>query len=116
MRRDDLIRLQHMLEATHEAIDFTKDQTREDLDRDRLLVLGLVKAIEIIGEAAYQTSEQTRNELPGIPWKDIIGIRHRLVRAYFDIDLDILWQTTQDDLPLLAGELESVFDELDLQI
>jgi uncharacterized protein with HEPN domain len=53
MRKDDLIRLRHMSEAANEALDFARNRTRDDLEDDRLLVLGLVKAIEIIGEAAY---------------------------------------------------------------
>jgi len=81
MQKDDRIRLQYMLDAAREALSF-KGQGREDLDRDRLLVLGLVKAIEIIGEAACQVSEGTRAELPDIPWEDIVGMRHRLVHAY----------------------------------
>ncbi len=64
-----------------------------------MLVLALVKAIEIIGEAASQVSEETRAQLPGLPWADMIAMRHRLVHAYFDINLDILWQTVQQDLP-----------------
>jgi len=87
------------MDAAREAEGFVRGKQREDLDSDRLLVLGLMKAVEIIGEAAYQISPSTRSQLPGIPWEDIIGMRHRLVHAYFDIDLDILWHTVQDDLP-----------------
>jgi uncharacterized protein with HEPN domain len=81
----------HMLDAAHEAISFVQGRTRVDLNSDRKLVLALVKSIEIIGEAAYQVSQATRDQLPDIPWDDIIGMRHRLVHAYFDINLDILW-------------------------
>jgi len=94
-----------MLDAAREAIGFVQCKRREDLDRDRLLVLGLVKAVEIIGEAAYQTSEEMRRQVPEIPWEDIIGMRHRLVHAYFDINLDILWNTIQEDLPPLVSTL-----------
>jgi len=79
---------------------------RHDLDANRKLTLALVKEIEIIGEAAYQTSEATRERLPEIPWDDIIGMRHRLVHAYFDINLDILWKTVQEELPPLIKILE----------
>ena len=108
MRKDDLVRLRHMLDAAREAIGFVQRKRREDLDRDRLLVLGLVKAVEIIGEAAYQTSEEMRRQVPEIPWEDIIGMRQRLVHAYFDINLDILWNTIQEDLPPLVSTLEKV--------
>jgi uncharacterized protein with HEPN domain len=106
MRRDDTIRLWHMLDAAREAVGFAQDRTRVDLNADRKLVLALVKDIEIIGEAAYQVSQTARDQLPGIPWDDIIGMRHRLVHAYFDINLNILWRTVQDDLPPLIAQLE----------
>ena len=108
MRRDDIIRLMHMLDAAREAILFAQGRKRADLDSDRMLVLSLVKDIEIIGEAAYQTSEETRRQLTEIAWDDIIGMRHRLVHAYFDINLDILWRTAQDDLPQLSAVLEKI--------
>jgi uncharacterized protein with HEPN domain len=66
-----------------------------------------VKEIEIIGEAPYQVSDITRKQLPGVPWDDIIGMRHRMVHAYSDINLDILWRTVQDDLPALIAGLEA---------
>jgi uncharacterized protein with HEPN domain len=100
-----------MLDAAHEALSFVQGKAREQLDQDRLLVLALVKAMEIIGEAAYQVSPETRNRVREIPWEDIIGMRHRLVHAYFDIDLDILWSTVQNDLPPLIAVLESVLEK-----
>ena len=105
MRKDDEICLRHVLDAAREAMSFAMGRTRLDLDSDRMLVLSLVKDIEIVGEAAYQLKETTRNELPAIPWADIIGMRHRLVHAYFDINLDVVWQTVQEDLPALIDML-----------
>lgn len=69
-------------------------------------MLALVKAIEIVGEAAYQITNETQDTLPDIPWADIIGMRHRLVHAYFDINLSVLWRTVQDDLPALIAQIE----------
>jgi uncharacterized protein with HEPN domain len=89
----DAVRLRHIVDAAQEAIIFAQDRTRADLDIDRMLVLSLVKEIEIIGEAAYRLSQPARDRLPDIAWDDIIGMRHRLIHAYFDINLDILWQT-----------------------
>lgn len=114
MLRDDAIRLRHMLDAAHEAVGFARGRTRSDLDDDRMLVLSLVKDVEIIGEAGFQITPSTRGQLPGIPWDDIIGMRHRLVHAYFDINLDVLWQTIQDDLPVLINVLESLFADHEL--
>ena len=110
MRKDDEIRLRHMLEAAHEAAheaaSFARGRTRGDLDIDRKLVLSLVKDVEIVGEAATQITESTRQQLPTIPWEEIIGMRNRLVHAYFSINLDIVWQTVREDLPMLIALLE----------
>jgi len=97
-----------MLDAALEARAFTNGRTRTSLDMDRMLVLSLVKEIEIIGEAANQVSENTRLQTSAIPWEDIIGMRNRLVHAYFDINLEILWRTVQDDLPPLISAIEDV--------
>jgi len=113
MRKDDEIRIKHMLDASNEAILFAKGRTRQDLDDDRMLVLALIKSIEIMGEAACQISETTRMQTPDIPWEDIIGMRHRLVHAYFDINLDILWHTVQDDILSLIALLELLLIEGD---
>ncbi|MCX8156716.1 MAG: DUF86 domain-containing protein [Verrucomicrobiae bacterium] len=111
MRKDDTVRLRHMLDAAEEALSFARDARRNDLERDRKLTLALVKDIEIIGEAAWQVSEGTRSQWPEIPWLDIIGMRHRLVHAYFDINLDVLWQTVQQDLPPLIQALRRALGE-----
>ncbi|MBN1659713.1 MAG: DUF86 domain-containing protein [Anaerolineae bacterium] len=113
MLRSDAIRLRHMFDAAQEAIAFARGQTRSDLSDSRMLVLSLVKAIEIIGEAAFRISPATRAELQDIPWDEIIGMRHRLVHAYFDINLDILWRTVTDELPALVDVLTSLLTEYD---
>ena len=77
-----------------------------DLDKNRQLVLALVKDVEIVGEAATQVTEPTRQRLPEIPWERIVGMRNRLVHAYFDINLDIVWKTVQGDLPELISLLK----------
>jgi uncharacterized protein with HEPN domain len=108
MRKDDAIRLLHMLDAAKESESFVRDKTRDDLDSDRKLVLALVKSVETIGEAASKISEECRKDLSEIPWVDIIGMRNRLIHAYFDINLDILWKTLIEDLPSLIGDLERI--------
>jgi uncharacterized protein with HEPN domain len=70
------------------------------------LTLALLKCVEIIGEAAARVGKSTRTRHPALPWTDIVGMRNRLVHAYFDIDLALLWTTVTDDLPLLIAELE----------
>jgi len=111
MRPDDVVRLRHMLDAAREAVGFVENKRREDLESDRKLTLALVKDIEIIGEAGYQTSDDARRQIKNIAWEDIIGMRHRLVHAYFDINLDVLWQTVTGDLPSLIETLKNALGE-----
>lgn len=108
MRKDDAVRLFHMLEAAQEAVSFAENKTRADLNIDRKLVLALVKDIEIIGEAAANVTAERRRELMQIPWNKIVGMRNRLIHAYFEIDLDVLWKTITEDIPPLISALEKI--------
>ena len=108
MRKDDLIRLKHMLDAANEASLFVSGKKRNDLDANRQLTLALVKDIEIIGEAASKVSQETKTNYPAIPWLDIVNMRNRLIHAYFDIDLEIVWDTVTKDLPPLMTEIGKI--------
>jgi len=110
---DDLTRLKHIRDAAKEALFFVNDRTREDLNRDRMLSLALVRLIEIVGEAANNVSEPCQTQYFKIPWRQIIGMRNRIVHAYFDVDLDIIWQVITQDLELLLIEVEKVIKELE---
>lgn len=104
----DLIRLRHMLAAAKEALEFAAGKTRMDLEKDRLHMLAIIKSIEIIGEAASKVTETFKTENSNIPWNDIINMRNRLIHAYFDVNLDIVWQTVKTDLPDLIKDLEEI--------
>ena len=97
-----------MLDAANEALEFARGKQRSDLDTDRKLVLSLTKELEIIGEAAGKVSAEIRDQYGSIPWQDISGMRNRLIHAYFDIDLDVVWATVTKDLPLLKTKLEKI--------
>ena len=104
----DLIRLRHMLAAAKEAMEFVAGKTRMDLEKDRLHLLAIIKSIEIIGEAASKVTETFKTENSNIPWNDIINMRNRLIHAYFDVNLDIVWQIVKTDLPDLIKALEEI--------
>lgn len=113
---DDRVRLQHMLDAARKAVRLAAGRDRADLDaEDDPLGPALVQLITVVGEAASRMSSATRSQLDSIPWPDIVGMRNRLIHAYFDINLDILWATVQDPLPSLIRSLEFVLasDESD---
>lgn len=111
MQKPDAIRLKHMLDAGGEIVTFVNGRSREDLDTDRMLVHSIVRCIEIIGEAASQVTAETRQEFSVIPWGNMIGMRNRLIHAYFEIDLDRVWDTVIDDLPPLLEELTRITEQ-----
>lgn len=97
-----------MLDAAKEAVFFAAGRSREDLERDRMLALSLVKSLEILGEAATKVSPETRRRFPAIPWPNVVAMRNRLIHGYFDINLDVVWVTVVDDLPPLIADLEKI--------
>ena len=107
-QREDTVRLRHMLDAAQEAVSFVQGKKRGDLDTDRKLVLSLIRLVEIIGEAATQITKEFQGAHPALPWPLIVGMRNRLIHAYFDIDLDRIWDTVKDDLPSLISELKKI--------
>jgi uncharacterized protein with HEPN domain len=107
-RRDDELRLRHMLDHAREAVALLEGKRRSHLDRERLLELALVRLVEIVGEAAARVSTETCGAASSIPWPHVIGMRHRLVHGYDAVDLDILWATVREDLPALITELEKI--------
>ncbi len=94
-----------MLDAIGSAARFVADRTRCDLDNAEMLLFALVRAVEIVGEARTRVSEETRTSVD-IPWAAVVGMRNRLVHAYFDIDRDILWATVTQASRPLQHELE----------
>lgn len=105
---EDIVRLRHMLDAAEEALEFARGRSRADLDTDRMFARAVVQDIEIVGEAAGAVSGETQDLYPDIPWAAITAMRNRLIHAYFDIDLDRVWDTLVDDLPSLVQELRRI--------
>jgi uncharacterized protein with HEPN domain len=101
-----------MIEAAEAAQDFIAGRVRADLDTDRMLLFAVVRAIEIIGEAASKISPETRGAGRDVPWKQIVATRNRLVHGYFDIDHGILWKTATEEIPTLLTQLRIVVDQL----
>jgi uncharacterized protein with HEPN domain len=108
MSPDDRVRLQHMIDAIESATRFAEGRSREDLDSDEMLLFALVRAIEVVGEAAASVSPEGRAQMPDVPWSEIVGMRNRLVHAYFDINRQILWSTVTLALPPLLAQLRSM--------
>ena len=105
---DDRTRLLHMRDAAREAVGFVRNGKREDLDNNRMLTLAVVKEIEIIGEAASRVSAECQAKHPQLMWRQMVGMRNRLTHAYFEVDLDIVWEVVTHDLPPLIEALEVI--------
>jgi uncharacterized protein with HEPN domain len=108
MSKNDEIRIRHILDAAREAVGFVDGRSRADLDTDRQLNLSLVRLLEIIGEAARGISAEFHQAHPEVAWKEMVGMRDHLAHGYFDINLDIVWQTVTEDLPPLIAEMEKM--------
>jgi len=104
MPKDDLVYVGHMLDTARRIEAKARGKSRQDFDRDENLQLALAYLLQIVGEAARQISPAFRTAHPFIPWNAIIGMRHRVVHDYLNVDEDIVWQTATRELdPLIAG-------------
>ena len=92
------------------AVTSTSGWTRADLDLGELPTLGLIRLLEVIGEAANLVSPETRARHPEVPWRKMAGLRNRLIHGYFSVNLDIVWDTIRSDLPPLIRLLEEALD------
>ena len=83
-------------------------RNRSDLDADEMLALAVVRLTEILGEAAKNVSQTTKDQHPDIPWRQMAGTRDRLSHAYFEVDFDIILGIVKHDLPPLVTNLEKI--------
>jgi len=73
-----------------------------------LLALSLIKLVEVIGEAASRVSTKVKDSYPGIPWKQIVGTRNRLIHGYDEIDYDVLWRIISIELAPLVKQIQEI--------
>ncbi len=92
-------------------MEFARGRERAELDRDAMLRLALTRAVEIVGEAASKVSAEARQGLEKVAWAAIVGMRNRLVHAYFDVDVDQLWMVVIRDLPELLKQLQPFIEK-----
>lgn len=104
---EDDVRLAHLVDAAESAVRHSQGRSRADLDDDELLRLALTKLVEIVGEAAKHIGPELRADHPTVPWRAAARTRDRLVHHYFDINLDVLWETVSVDLPEILVALRA---------
>lgn len=108
MQPEDRVRLLHMIDAADNAMGFVVGYTQAALEKDRKTLFAVIRCIEIIGEASARISDATRTSAPDIPWGAIVGMRNRLVHAYFDVDTELVWKTINTELPALQKRLREL--------
>ena len=96
-----------MLSAAAKAVRLSQGKTRADLDADDVFQLAMLHLIQIVGEAAAKTSQDLRQQHPEIPWLNIAGTRNRIVHAYADVNLDLVWDVLTVHLPSLVAQLQA---------
>ncbi len=107
MRNDDGYLLD-MLVAARKAVRFSSGLSCERFSQSDLHQSAVLKVLEIIGEAASRVSDDTKTAHPDVPWPEIVGLRNRIVHAYFEIDLGVVWNIVNNDVPVLISVLERI--------
>ncbi len=102
-RHDDLVYFGHMVDLSHKAPQLLGDRNRDQYDEDETLQYALVHLVQTIGEVARHVAPEGRAAHPGFSWHRIVGMRHRIVHDYLNVDTDIVWEVVSGDLaPVVA--------------
>lgn len=106
--KNDLIYLNHIKDSIIWIEEYTKGKKKKEFVKDHLTQDGVIRQIEIIGEATKNLSKKLRNKYPVIPWKDIAGMRDKLIHNYMGVDIDFVWETVKNDIPQLKSSIEII--------
>ncbi len=111
MKKGDTAYLRHILDAISRIEEYTKGIEYEDFMENHLIQDGVIRQIEIIGEATKRLSDEIREKQPNIPWKDMAGMRDKLIHDYLGVDIDAVWDTVERDIPLLKNKLKYLIEK-----
>ncbi len=108
MKKDDRVYLLHILDAMDQIESYTQDCTYQAFMLTRLVQDGVIRQLEIIGEATKNLSNETRANAPEVPWRDMAGMRDVLIYQYFGVDMTAVWDTVRQDIPGLKQEISKL--------
>ncbi len=112
MKRDDSVYLNHILDAISRIESYLQGVDEEAFFRQLLVQDGVIRQIEIVGEAVKRLSSDLRTQHPQIPWQGIAGMRDKLIHHYFGVDIQKVWDTATEDIPVLKTEVSRILNEL----
>lgn len=112
MKKDPEVFLDHILESIDLIEDYSEGVNESEFIRSSSLQDMIVRRIEIIGEAVKNLPDDLKREHPQIPWRDIAGLRDIVVHQYFGLDLELIWDVVEKDIPQLKPEILRIRDEL----
>ncbi len=108
--------LEDILEYAGKAIRFLAETpTLDDLKEDERTLLAIVRALEVIGEAAKRIPKDFRDRYPRIPWRGMTGMRDKVIHEYFGVDAAVVWRTVREDLPPLRESIAQVLSNLKME-
>jgi uncharacterized protein with HEPN domain len=111
MAHDELVYLRHILDAINTVEEYLQGVDEKKFKGTRLLQDGAIRQIEIIGEAVRHISKDIRKTYPKIPWQDVAGMRDKLIHGYFGVDIEKVWDTAQEDLPVLKQQVMGILKD-----
>ncbi len=112
MKRDEAY-LRHILEAISDIRQFIEGISEEAFMKNKEKQYAVLRALEIIGEATKNLSEKLKVEHPEIPWKDIAGMRNKLIHQYFGVKMELVWETVKSKLPELERQILKILEEIE---
>ena len=110
--KDDLVYLLHILDSIKWIESYVSDISQEQFLNNHLVQDAIIRQIEIIGEASKKLSNSLKQKYIYIPWKDIAGMRDKLIHGYFGVDIESVWKTIENDIPILKEQIISIIDKL----
>ncbi|XRP97636.1 DUF86 domain-containing protein [Methanocaldococcus sp. 16A] len=112
-KRDSKAFLYDILEHMDDIINFTKDMDYEDFLNNKAIKYAVVRCLEVIGESVKNLPFELREKYPHIPFKELAGMRDKLIHQYFGVDYAIVWETAKYEIPILKKEFEKILKELE---